>query len=162
MILVYVFFMLLPVFDFSCELVFVESEVVATIGYLKLLDHVILENAQLLADVAGVFLGALEEAGHGGFHGFVFISSLSLSFGSVFFLAVVSVSGDWVPPAMMALVCVSLENATVLAPVANVVIWVEHIAGSHSVYAELAVFNWQHDMQIFVENEYFVQFGHLL
>ena len=161
MILVYVFFMLLPVFDFGCELIFVESEVVATIGYLKLLDHVILENAQLLANVAGVFLGALEEAGHGGFHRFVFIS-LSLSFGSVFFLAVVSVSGDGVPPAMMALICVSLENATILAPVANVVIWVEHIAGSHSVDAELAVFNWQHDMQIFVENEYFVQFGHLL
>ena len=115
-----------------------------------------------MADVAGVFLGALEEAGHGGFHRFVFISSLSLSFGSVFFLAVVGVSGDWVPPAMMALICVSLENTTVLAPVANVVIWVEHIAGSHAVYAELAVFNWQHDMQIFVENEYFVQFGHLL
>jgi hypothetical protein len=115
-----------------------------------------------LADVAGVFLGALEEAGHGGFHRFVFISCLSWSFGSVFFLAVVSVSGDWLPPTVMALICVSLENATVLAPVANVIIWVEHIAGSHSVYAELAVFNWQHDMQIFVENEHFVQFGHLL
>ena len=161
MILIYMFFMLLPVFDFSCELIFVESKVVATIGYLKLLDDVILEDAQLLSDVAGVFLGALEEAGHGGFHGFVFIF-LSLIFGSIFFLPVVSVSGDWVSPAMMALMCVPLENTTVLAAVAYVVIWVEHITGSHSVYAELAVFNWQHDMQIFVENEYFVQFSHLL
>ena len=145
MILVYMFFMLLPVFDFSCELIFVESKVVATIGYLELLDDVILEDAQLLSDVVGVFLGALEEAGHGGFHGVVFVF-LSLISGSVFFLPVVSVSGDWVSPAMMALMCVPLEDATVLAAVAYVVIWVEHITGSHSVYAELAVFNWQHDM----------------
>lgn len=167
MILVDVLFMLLSVFNFSCELVFVESEVVATISYLKLLDHVILEDAQLLADVAGVFLGALEEAGHGGFHGFVFVFwwillILGLSFGFVFFLAVMSVSSNWLPPAVMTLICISLENATVLASIANLVIGLEHIAGSHSIYAELAVFNWQHDMQIFVENEYFVQFGHLL
>lgn len=45
MILVYVLFMLLPVLDFGCELIFVESKVVATIGNLKLLDHVILEDA---------------------------------------------------------------------------------------------------------------------
>ena len=67
----------------------------------------------------------------------------------------------WTEEPLLAVEGLSLEYATVV--VANIVIiLVEHVAGPDSVYALLTFFFWQSLMQILIEDEDFIVFGHLL
>lgn len=61
---------------------------------------------------------------------------------------------------MLAIKGFPLKNATVVAHI--IVVLMEHVARSNTVYTLLALLNGQGLMQIFTENEYLVVLRHLL